>query len=45
MADKPTTVLDARAVARTLRRMADEIVELFDGTENLILVEIGRAHV
>ena len=40
MADKPTTVLDARAVARTLRRMADEIVELFDGTENLILVGI-----
>ena len=42
MADKPTTVLDARAVARTLRRMADEIVELFDGTENLILVGIQR---
>src|ERR671912_1285200 len=42
MADKPTTVLDARSVARTLRRMADEIVELFDGTENLILVGIQR---
>src|SRR3954464_7398089 len=42
MADKSTTVLDARAVARTLRRMADEIVELFDGTDNLILVGIQR---
>jgi len=42
MPDKPTTVLDARAVARTLRRMADEIVELFDGTDNLILVGIQR---
>src|SRR5215207_5025442 len=42
MADKPTTVLDARAVARTLRRMADEIVKLFDATENLILVGIQR---
>lgn len=42
MADKPATVLDARAVARTLRRMADEIVELFDGTENLVLVGIQR---
>ena len=42
MADKPTTVLDARSVARTLRRMADEIVELFNGTDNLILVGIQR---
>lgn len=42
MADKSTTVLDARAVARTLRRMADEIVELFDGTDDLILVGIQR---
>ena len=42
MPDKHTTVLDARAVARTLRRMADEIVELFDGTDNLILVGIQR---
>ena len=42
MAAKPTTVLDARALTRTLRRMADEIVELFDGTENLVLVGIQR---
>lgn len=42
MPAKTTTVLDARAVARTLRRMADEIVELFDGTDNLILVGIQR---
>lgn len=42
MAPTRTTVLDARAVARTLRRMADEIVELFDGTENVILVGIQR---
>ena len=42
MAPTRTTVLDARAVARTLRRMADEIVELFDGTDNVILVGIQR---
>ncbi|HEX5075913.1 MAG TPA: bifunctional pyr operon transcriptional regulator/uracil phosphoribosyltransferase PyrR [Gemmatimonadaceae bacterium] len=42
MASKPTTVLDSRALARTLRRMADEIVELFDGVDNLIFVGIQR---
>ncbi len=42
MAPKRTTVLDARAVARTLRRMADEIVELFDGTDDVVLVGIQR---
>src|SRR6476646_11404437 len=42
MAAKPTTVLDSRALARTLRRMADEIVELFDGVDNLIFVGIQR---
>ena len=42
MAPTRTTVLDARAVSRTLRRMADEIVELFDGTDNVILVGIQR---
>ena len=42
MAAKPTTVLDSRALARTLRRMADEIVELFDGIDNLIFVGIQR---
>ena len=38
----PTTVFDARAMDRTIRRMADEIVELNDGTDNLILVGIQR---
>lgn len=38
----PTTILDARAMDRTLRRMADEIVELNDGTDNLIIVGIQR---
>ena len=42
MADRQTTVLDARAMARTLRRMADEIVELNDGTDDLIIVGIQR---
>lgn len=42
MADSSETLLDARAVARTLRRMADEIVELNDGTDDLILVGIQR---
>ena len=38
----PTPVLDARAVERTLQRMADEIVELNDGTEKLVIVGIQR---
>ena len=42
MAPTRTIALDARAVARTLRRMADEIVELFDGTDDLIVVGIQR---
>src|SRR6476620_6321758 len=42
IAAKPTIVLDSRALARTLRRMADEIVELFDGVDNLIFVGIQR---
>jgi len=36
------TLLDARAIDRTLRRMADEIVELYDGTDDLMLVGIQR---
>ena len=36
------TILTARAVERTLRRMADEIVELNDGTDNLLIVGIQR---
>ena len=39
---EPTHVLDARAVERTLKRMADEIVELNAGTDGLILVGIQR---
>src|SRR4051794_41961629 len=35
-------VLDARAFDRTLRRMADEIVELNNGTEGLVIVGIQR---
>ena len=42
MPTKNTTLLDARALERTLRRMADEIVELNEGTENLIIVGIQR---
>jgi pyrimidine operon attenuation protein / uracil phosphoribosyltransferase len=42
MPPTPTTLLDERAVARTLRRMADEIVELFNGTDDLLLVGIQR---
>ena len=36
------TLLSASAVERTLRRMADEIVEHNDGTGNLIIVGIQR---
>ena len=39
---KPTTLLDARAIDRTLRRIADEIVELNSGTEDLVVVGIER---
>jgi pyrimidine operon attenuation protein/uracil phosphoribosyltransferase len=42
MTDRQTIVLDARAMDRTLRRMADEIVELNDGTDDLIIVGIQR---
>ena len=42
MATQPTTALDARAMTRTLRRMADEIVELNGGTDDLIVVGIQR---
>jgi pyrimidine operon attenuation protein / uracil phosphoribosyltransferase len=37
-----STVLDARGMDRTLRRMADQIVELNSGTESLIIVGIQR---
>src|SRR3954463_6301417 len=39
---KQQTVLDARAFDRTLRRMGDEIVELNNGTDNLVIVGIQR---
>src|SRR5919206_3875577 len=42
MPAKQSTVLDARSVDRTLRRMADEIVELNAGTDDLIIVGIQR---
>ncbi|MBW7935109.1 MAG: bifunctional pyr operon transcriptional regulator/uracil phosphoribosyltransferase PyrR [Gemmatimonadaceae bacterium] len=42
MATAPTTVLNARALERTVARMADEIVERADGTEQLVLVGIQR---
>ena len=42
MPPKNTTILDARAIERTLKRMADEITELNDGTDNLIIVGIQR---
>jgi pyrimidine operon attenuation protein / uracil phosphoribosyltransferase len=36
------TILDARAMERTLKRMAEEITELNGGTENLVLVGVQR---
>ena len=42
MTDHQSTILDGRAMDRTLRRMADEIVELNDGTDDLIIVGIQR---
>src|SRR6476620_3125421 len=41
-ASKQQTVLDARSFDRTVRRMADEIVELNNGTDNLVIVGIQR---
>src|SRR5436190_18141508 len=38
----PSTILDTRALSRTLRRMADEIVELNDGTDELVIVGVQR---
>jgi pyrimidine operon attenuation protein/uracil phosphoribosyltransferase len=42
MSTTHSTVLDARALQRALKRMADEIVELNDGTDGLVLVGIQR---
>ncbi len=37
-----TVLLDARAMERTLKRVADEIVEMNEGTDALVLVGIQR---
>ena len=42
MATSQTTALDARAFDRALKRMADEIVELNSGTDDLVIVGIQR---
>jgi pyrimidine operon attenuation protein / uracil phosphoribosyltransferase len=42
MPDSTELILDARACERTLRRMADSIVERTGGTEGLVLVGIQR---
>src|SRR5262245_18608193 len=42
MAPSSSVVLDARALSRTVARMADEIVEKNDGVDNLVLVGIQR---
>jgi len=42
MPKKTTTVLDGRALDRTLRRMADQIIEGNAGTEGLVIVGIQR---
>ena len=42
MPNPPTIVLDAKAMERTLRRMADEILELVDGSDDLAIVGIQR---
>jgi pyrimidine operon attenuation protein / uracil phosphoribosyltransferase len=42
MAPSNSILLDAKAVDRTLRRMADEILELNDGTDDLVIVGIQR---
>ena len=40
--NESSVVLNARAVERTLQRMADEITELNDGTDGLIIVGVQR---
>jgi pyrimidine operon attenuation protein/uracil phosphoribosyltransferase len=42
MANSSSIVLSARALERTVTRMADEIVERNDGTDGLVLVGIQR---
>jgi pyrimidine operon attenuation protein/uracil phosphoribosyltransferase len=42
MPGSKSVLMDARALERTLKRMADEIVELNAGTDGLVLVGIQR---
>ena len=42
MPSAQSTLLDAKAVQRTLARMADQIVELNGGTDDLVIVGIQR---
>lgn len=42
MPPRTETILDAKAVERALRRMADQIVETNGGTDDLIIVGIQR---
>jgi pyrimidine operon attenuation protein / uracil phosphoribosyltransferase len=42
MTEHTETILDSGAVERTLRRMANEIVEANGGTDNLVIVGIQR---
>src|SRR5690606_16554970 len=42
MPETQTTLLDARAMRRTLKRMADQIVEFSNGTDDLVIVGIQR---
>jgi pyrimidine operon attenuation protein/uracil phosphoribosyltransferase len=42
MPGSSSVLMDARAVERTLKRVADEIVEFNEGTEGLVLVGIQR---
>jgi pyrimidine operon attenuation protein / uracil phosphoribosyltransferase len=42
MTDRTESILDANAVERTLRRMADQIVESNGGADGLIIVGIQR---
>ncbi|MCU0648336.1 MAG: bifunctional pyr operon transcriptional regulator/uracil phosphoribosyltransferase PyrR [Gemmatimonadaceae bacterium] len=42
MPRRNTTLLDKRSLDRTLRRMADEVLELNGGTDHLIIVGIQR---
>lgn len=42
MSGSATVLLDARAVERTLQRVADEIVEMNEGTDGLVLIGIQR---